>query len=264
MLVCRLTATAQEEHWDTYMARYGEKPGSVLVDMALMSIAPDRKYPYLLITGPHSQNCGKQGIPANEDIADLEGILDATTNFVTGVTAKVLTGTFTYNCDRLNYYYIKDTMGVRNALGRMYSRSYGTYNYTIKIKHDPEWVSYRSFLYPDSATARWMEYNRKVTGMMELGDSLTKQRDINFEAYFRSDSDRNGFAGFAAGKGYKQTKAMLQEGAAAPYKIVVSKFGYVKMDMILAGESELAEAVKKYHGIYNGWDAPLSSLTNKK
>jgi len=242
------------------MAKYGDKPGSVLVNLALMSNAPDKKYPYLVITGPRAQNCNKQGIPAKDDIAELEDILDATTNFITGVTARVLTGTFTHNCDRLNYYYVKDTAGIRSALGRMYSRSYGAYNYTIKIKHDPDWITYRTFLYPDSATFRWMNYSKTVAGLIEQGDSLTKQRDINFEVYFRTDTDREAFADFAKSKGYNANKLLTSQSTVAPFEIIISKKGPVKMEVILACEDELAAIIKKRRGYYNGWTAPLDTV----
>ena len=241
------------------MGRYDGKPGSVLVDMSLMQSAPDKKFPYLVITGPHAQDCNKQGIPATADIADLEDILDATTSFITGLTAKVLTGTFTHNCDRLNYYYVKDTTGIRGALGRMYGRSYKAYNYTIKIKHDPEWITYRTFLYPDSAATRWMGYSKMIAGMMAKGDSLVKARDIKFDLYFRTDTDRNAFATFAKGKGYRTDSMLISQSTVAPYEIIVSKNAMVKMETILASEDEMAEIVRKRRGFYYGWSAPLNS-----
>src|SRR5262249_50197216 len=140
------TASAQTEDWDTYMAKYGNKPGSVMVDMGLMAKAPDKRYPYLVITGPRAKRCNEDGMPANDEIQVMEEILSATGNFITGVTSKTLAGTFMYNCERLNYYYVKDTMGVRNAIRRMYDRSYTDYDYAINIKPDEGWTTYRTFL----------------------------------------------------------------------------------------------------------------------
>lgn len=245
------------------MGKYDDKPGSVLVNMALMANSPDKKYPYLVITGPRAQHCNKMGIPEINDITKLEDILDAATNFITGVTAKVLAGTFTYKCDRLNYYYVKDTMGIRAALGRMYSRSYPDYKYSVKIKHDPEWITYRTFLYPDSASVRWMKYSKIITGMAAKGDSLTKPRNINFEVYFRSDTDRMAFADFAREKGYKADTSVSSQSTAAPYEIIVAKYGMVKMETILADEDELIPVIKKHRGYYNGWQAPLNGDMKK-
>jgi len=41
-----------QENWDTYMAKFGNKPGSVLVDMGLMAKAPDKLLSFLVITAP--------------------------------------------------------------------------------------------------------------------------------------------------------------------------------------------------------------------
>jgi hypothetical protein len=248
-------AYAQTEQWDTYMAKFGDKPGSVLVDMGLIARAPDKRYQYLVITGPQAMNCDKQGLPNKDEIGELEEILSAADNFITGVTAKVLTGTLTYKCERLNYYYVKDTIGVRNALMRMYNRSYANYNYAINIMFDPGWRTYLTFLFPDEPTRDWMENSKVIAQMAEQGDSLKTQRDINFDFFFNSDSDRHTFAGVARSKGYKADKLIASKSTIAPFEIIVSKYGLVKIDLIQAMADELKKAAKLHRGIYNGWDA---------
>jgi hypothetical protein len=251
-------AFGQTEQWDTYMAKYDNKPGSVMVDMGLMASAPDRRYPNLVITGPVAHNCNSLGIPSKEEIEKLEEILSATGNFLTGVTAKVLAGTFTSNCQRLNYYYVKDTFGIRNALARMYNRSYRDYDYAIKIKPDPEWKTYSTFLYPDDASLNWMENDKIISRLINEGDSLKKPRDINFELYFKSDTDRKRFATYETGKGYKEGRMTESRKAPVTYAIIISKFGPVKMDEINKMTAELKADVQKYHGVYAGWVAPIA------
>jgi hypothetical protein len=246
-------ASAQNENWDTYMAKFGDKPGSVLVDLGYIDRAPDRNYPYLLITGPHAQNCDRNGIPGKDEFGALEEILDATTNFITGVTPKVLVGTFTYDCERLNYYYVKDTQSIRIAIARMYNRSFQNYSYTVRIKQDPEWNTYRSFLYPDEATRNWMENDKIITTMLQSGDSLHNQREIKFPVYFRSDSERETMVVFAREKGYKYEKINLTTGAA--YEIILSKTGYVKIEDIDPMTEEIKKETEKNRGFYNGWTA---------
>jgi hypothetical protein len=250
-----LSANGQAENWDTYMSKFGDKPGSVLVDMGLINNAPDKKYPFLVITGPRAQSCDKKGIPAKEEISSLEDILAATGNFLTGVTAEVLAGTFTYNCERLNYYYVKDTLNIRNAIMRLYNRTYPNYSYAINIKYDPAWTIYRTFLYPSEETRNWMENTKIITGMVEKGDSLRNKRQISFDLYFRTDSFRRAFAGFAHAKGYKTEKEIMAKSPSAPYEIIISKFDYVKTGIIDSLTSDLKKAVKQYNGFYNGWEA---------
>ena len=250
-----LPAHAQVENWDTYIAKFGDKPGSVLVDMGLMSTVPDTRFPYLVVTGPKVHNCNKQGLPDKDEIQSLEEVLDATTNFITGVTAKILAGTLTYNCQRLNYYYVKDTAGVRNAIGRMYNRSFPNYGYVVSIRPDAEWTEYRTFLYPSETTKNWMENNKIITKMRQDGDSLNKPKDITFDLYFRADTSRTAFSVFAAGKGYKTESIMNAKATNAPYELLATRRGFVKMAVIDSMSNELRVEAKKHNGFYGGWEA---------
>lgn len=243
---------AQVEQWDTYIAKYDGKPGSVLVDMGLYQSAPDKKYPNLVITGPLANKCGKLGMPDADEIETLESILAVSGNFITGVTPKILAGTFTNNCKRLNYYYVKDTIGIRNALARMYGRSYTNYNYFISIKYDPEWLTYRTFLYPDEATENWMENIKVITKLIGEGDSLKKPRDIHFDFYFKTDTERKSFAAYEIAKGYKQAQ-LTESKAQSTYGVVLSKRAPVAMDEINVMTAELKADTKKFNGVYAGW-----------
>ena len=193
----------------------------------------------------------------------MEGVLEATGNFLTGVTAKVLSGTFTYKCQRLNYYYVKDTMGVRNAIMRMYNRSYPDYSYSINIKQDAGWTTYRTFLYPDEATLTWMDNDRIIARMMQQGDSLVKRRDINFEFYFKTDSDRVSFARYVQTRNYRVDTVVVSKSNSMPFELIASENGMVKMDSINNRVLDLKRELKNHHGLYNGWQAPLSNSSVK-
>ena len=258
LLLCSFYyANAQNEDWDTYMAKFGDKPGSVLVDMALMRNAPDSRYPYLVITGPKAHRCDKQGLPEKDEINTLENILDGTSSFLTGVTAKVLTGTFTSNCERLNYYYVKDTPGIRNAVMRMYGRNYDNYSYVLKIRPDREWITYRTFLYPNEDNLNWMENDKIISKMLLAGDSLTKARNINFELWFKTDSARTKFSKFAVGKGYKADKKVESRNKVAPFGIIVTWFGYINTQTMNVMTDELKKEASLLDGFYNSWEAKL-------
>ncbi len=252
LLLVSSPAYTQVEQWDTYITRFDGKPGSVLVDMGLYQSAPDKKYPNVVITGPQANKCGDQGMSDAEEIEELENMLSASGNFITGVTPRILAGTFTNNCKRLNYYYVKDTVGIRNALARMYARSYKNYNYFITIKHDPEWLTYRTFLYPDEATQNWMANSKLVKKLIEEGDSLKKPRNVYFDFYFSSDAERSSFAASELVKGYQQVQ-LTESKKQRAYGIVLSKQTPVTMDDINRITAELKVDTKKFSGTYAGW-----------
>ncbi len=251
------TALAQTEMWDTYLSKIGDQPATVLLDMNLILSAPDKRYPYVVITGPQAHKCDQKGMPATIEIDALETILDATGNFLTGLTPKVLAGTVMYNCQRNNYYYVRDTTGIRNAIMRMYNRSFKDYKYSIVIRPDPQWLSYRTFLYPNDETQNWMDNNRIITAMLQEGDSLKKPRTISFAACFNADTARNAFSTFVTGKGYAINKTPSIKMSAAPLCLLFSKVGPIKVDSINVVTAELRNEVKKHNGIYNGWSAPV-------
>ncbi len=251
------TALAQTEMWDTYLSRIGDQPATILLDMDLILAAPDKRYPYVVITGPQAHNCGKTGIPAAIEIEALENILDATGNFLTGLTPKILAGTVMYNCQRNNYYYVRDTTGVRNAIMRMYNRNFKDYKYSIIIRHDPQWLSYRTFLYPNDETQNWMENNHIITSMLQQGDSLKKVRPITFAACFRSDTARDAFSTFVTGKGYSIDKSPSVKTSDAPLCLLFSKTESIKVDSINVITQDLRNEIKKHGGIYNSWNAPI-------
>ena len=248
---------AQTENWDSYMATVSGKPASVLVDMGLHEIAPDKRYPFVVITGPLNQTQKANGMPNKMEIKDLEQILDVTTNFITGVTAKVLAGTFTYNNERLNYYYVKDTTGVRNAIKRVYSRNFKSYEYIINIKHDPQWANYLDFLYPSEETFNWMENNKIIMRLLESGDSLKQKRNIIFATCFKTDSARSYFSAFVNKKGYSIQKSPMLKKSEFQHCLLFSQYVSIQADSISVMTAEIKKEVKKYKGVYSGWDASV-------
>lgn len=251
------TASAQNEDWETYMAAIKDKPSSVLVNMALIDRVPNKLFPYLLITGPKSNNCLSNGLPDNNEIAQLEQILTETDNFITGVTPKILAGTLTYNCERTNYYYVKDTTGLSVAIARMYSHSFNDYKYVFKIEEDPTWKIYRTFLYPNEDDLLWMQNNKIVTSLLEQGDSLTKQRDISFVLGFKDEADRKKFIDDMHVRGYKIDELDQVKGDEMPYQLKISRYDYVRNNIISTITAEVKEEAKKYQAQYNGWTSPL-------
>lgn len=251
---------AQTEHWDTYVATFGGRPGSVLVDMGLKETAPDARYPYLVITGPRALKCDKNGIPDKAEIPELEDILAATNTFLIGVTPRVLCGTFTWNCERLNYYYVKDTSSVRAAVRRMYNRSYPNYQFAINIKNDPDWKTYRTFLYPDDTTMNWMANQRKVTALSEQGDSLKSARDIEFDLWFYSEKDRGAFKRAAEEQGFN-TVRMTQ--SRKLFGIVLGKNSPATMEKLGVLTTTLEALAKRHQGNYSGWHSPVGVPASK-
>ncbi|MDR3680767.1 MAG: DUF695 domain-containing protein [Flavipsychrobacter sp.] len=252
-----VNAYAQDENWDTYMAEIAKRPASILVDLSLEAKSPNASLPYLLITGPKSKLCQGNGLPAKSEIDELEEILNTTGTFITGLTPKVLAGTLTYNCERVNYYYVKDTIGLSFAIARMYNHNYKDYKYVYKMKHDPEWNVYRDFLYPNEESMTWMENEKIITELISQGDSLTKPRDITFEIIFITEDDRKNFMSFAHSNDYQVVELDHIKNLDTPYGIKISRKELIKSDVIAELTTTVKKEAKKYNGKYMGWTSPV-------
>ena len=239
------------------MAQIANKPSSVMVNLALYSNSPNKLLPYLLITGPKCKRTTANGLPQKDEIAQLEEILNATDAFVTGVTPKILTGTLTYNSERVNYYYVRDTAGLHNAIARLYKRSFPDYSYVCKIRKDADWNEYRDFLYPSEDNFTWIENNGIITQLITQGDSLTKPRDISFVLLFKTEADRNALIDFAHKRDYRIDELNYVKKENNPYRLKISKFENVKADLISQMTIEIKKETKKLNGDYQGWNSAV-------
>lgn len=259
-LFTTVSCIAQEEHWDAYMSVWNGKPESIMVDMAQMPTSPNKLLPWLVITGPVFDECGgKDGIPNETIMNEMEKVLDATGNMLSGATVRKLLGTVTRNCTRLNYYYVRDTAAVRHAINRMYTNTYAGYKYELKIKQDPDWKIYRTFLYPDSATQCWMACVKQIAALGASKDVLASNQNIFYTLFFPNAAARSEFEMMVEMHGYKTQKTSVVQGITPLFEIEIARNTKISIDSILANEDRLKALARQYNGHYKGWNAPQIS-----
>ena len=118
LLFLSTVLSAQQAQWEVYMGQYEKGPGSTIVDMSVKNIAPVKELPFLLVTGITFEKCTGDGSPEKDAFPQLYKVSDAVKPIIDAAVKNVFAGTFTYQCERLDYYYIKDTMGIREKLNR--------------------------------------------------------------------------------------------------------------------------------------------------
>ena len=114
VLLLPLFAPAQgnEGDWDAYMAQYEKGPGSTLINLSAKDTAPVKNLPFLLTTGVTFKNCTTEGLPSSTELPKLYRVSDSVKTVVDTKINNMLVGTFTYQCQRFDYYYLQDTSGV--------------------------------------------------------------------------------------------------------------------------------------------------------
>lgn len=152
MAACATGQTFAAEQWWTYLASYAEGPGSIRVDLALKKQAPLTDYQFVVVTGTTYTSSGKQGLP---EVEDLERLNNLNTKVIATIGSKspfVYAGTFTQNFEQLHYVYVKNIVGVEDALNNLYREACPQCKTYTKIKQDSTWSAYLAFLYPNQAT----------------------------------------------------------------------------------------------------------------
>lgn len=246
--------SAQQENWDVYMAQYEQKPGSIVLDMGLKQVAPIKSLPFVVITGVSFRSCDSIGMPTKREFTNLYKIADSVKNLIDRLSTNKLVGSFTYLCQRLDYFYVSDTTGIQQQLLNLYKIKFASYIPYINIREEKDWKSYLSFLYPNDATLEFMQNQKVVTALLKGGDKLTIARPVDHWLYFKSEMDRNCFITYATQKKFKIAGKEKTTDIKMPYKLHLLRTDKVDVASISKVTVELRKQAKKCNGEYDGWE----------
>ncbi len=78
----KMNAQSSEGNWSTYMATYEENiPGSTTLRMDLINDAPNKDFPFVLVTGVTFKTNRKDGFPEGDTFEKLYEIEDKRAQF---------------------------------------------------------------------------------------------------------------------------------------------------------------------------------------
>ena len=245
--------TSAQEAWDVYMANYEDgHAGSTVINMGLKEHAPMKQFPFLLKAGVKLQQCSDNGLPDNGEMEALYGISAKIRSFIDSTTSAEA-GTFSYRCKRTDYYYIKDTAGIRQILSKAFTTLFPKYEYYIEIKADPNWEAYLKFLYPNPETMDYMADEKVVMNLSQAGDKLDKPRPVDHWLYFNTEGDREAFIKYAQQSGFK-VEGKEKKQTALPFELHLSRTDKADINSIHAITTTLRKKARELHGSYDGWE----------
>lgn len=250
-------AKGQDAYWDTYLARYDKGVGSVTLNMDLVKVAPVGDLPFLVITGVGFKACTGEGLPEKDEFDKLYKVSNAVNKVIFSSTKSELAGTFTYQCQRLDYLFVKDTVGLREKLVHLYKNSYRSYPYYINIRLDRDWDAYLNFLYPNEETRAFMQNSRVVDQLKEAGDKLDQPRIIEHWLYFESEEGRRTFIGYITGLKFKVQSVKNLNSSKFSYQLQIARPDRADLESISTLTRALREKAKEYGGEYDGWTSPV-------
>ncbi len=256
-LLFPLALSAQDEYWDTYLAKYEKGPGSVMLNMDLKKIAPVKKLPFLLVTGVSFTNCTDEGQPAAREFPNLYKMEDSVKALVDHNVRNKMAGSFTYQCQRLVYFYVADTSKLDGLLAALYKRSFPGYLPFINLKEDSTWKFYLGFLYPNEVAYEYMQNQKVLVHLQKAGDKLITPRPVDHWIYFSTEADRTCFIAYAKQNHFNFVSAEKTTDITRPYKLQITRMDKVDVTSITKLTLELKKAARKCKGEYDSWETVL-------
>jgi hypothetical protein len=244
----------QKENWDVYLAQYEKGPGSVTLNMELINRAPLLELPFILITGVKAKQCDPNGFPIQAEFSTLYKISDSIIAVVNRFTKTEVVGSFSYQCERLEYIYVKDTVYLRSKLETAYKKLFPDYTHYIKLRTDKEWAAYKEFLYPNEETMEYMANQKVISQLVAGGDPLIKPRQVDHWIYFQTKQDRDRFIKYAKKNTFKIENENYLKGVKLPYQLRISRTDNVDLVSITKVTLQLKKEATKLMGDYDGWE----------
>jgi Family of unknown function (DUF695)/Regulator of ribonuclease activity B len=253
-LSTQAVAQSDDDHWEAYLAQYEKGTGSALVNFSLKKLAPVKAFVFLLKAGVKIKQCTEDGLPTREEWKDLYDISDKVKAIVKANGAFKYAGVFTYQCRRTDYYYITDTMGIREKLTTAFNDSAPGREFKVEMKADPQWEAYLTFLYPNEETMEFISNQKVVLNLVKAGDNLAKPRQVDHWLYFRTEAGRNQFVKFALLRSYKVEGQEFSSSGALHFQLHLSRTEDVSLPSISTITLELRRKAKEFEGEYDGWE----------
>lgn len=257
------TASAQldslpAEDWDAYLSQFKKQTGSITLNMALKKVAPVAGYPFLVISNVRFLDCNKQGLPSPREYDNLVKISDSVLALLKQSTPAIAAGSYTILCERLEYFYVKDTAAVRERMNTLFKNRFTGYTLLLQIKEDKEWSTYLKFLYPKDETLEIMANQKIIARMQKAGDMLQRSRPVDHFAYFKTEADRNCFiAAITKKKLAPGAKETTTDFPGYPYKLAFTQLTSISLSSMSKMTFELKRQAALCYGKYDGWETVI-------
>lgn len=172
-----------EGNWDTYLCRVDDKPAQILLDLDLMARAPLKDYPVLGYISISMQDPDEDGFPQQEEHELFSEIEEFLVDVLTAKESAVYAGSCTTDGRFDLFFYMRFVGGWANSLENAL-QDYDDLEWETGLQEDPDWTSYRAFLYPDDQAMLEIQNRRVLEQLSEIGDDLSNPRMIDHFAGF--------------------------------------------------------------------------------
>ena len=243
--------------WIEYVTMKNNGVMSISLDLSFDQAKPN--YKNLLVVGGQFQNCLKNGFPTEEGLDDVLSVSDSSAVIIDKITPNRLIGFITYQCMGFDIFYVKDTVGLRSELTKMFKNNFSQIKPYVEIKRDKPWDYYHNYLYPQDYSAEFLVDQDYLHDLVLQGDDLKGLRKVNHWLYFKDVDKRNRLSKTLKKLQFSLDSIAYKKDNYLPYQLTISRqdsidpFSIYKLTTMLRSLSASAK------GQYDGWSTEVIS-----
>lgn len=272
------------DNWDFFFSDFGDEPAVVRLDLSAGDEAPIADLPWLLRIDVSFVPDPDTGAPTESERIVLGEIEDQFSAWIEAQqNGAFIASVLLPERRSLVAYLASNAITERSARTAMTAAEGRPL--TLEFNHDPEWNTYFLQLYPNEQQQRWMADRQLVSFMESQGDQLEVPRQVDFTAFFSSETDRDNYLREALALGYQPepegNPSIYSEDATVegeseeaesldefemeelanaedtraeyPFTLTVVRETPVDLESIYAFTEELSELARKHTGLFDGW-----------
>jgi hypothetical protein len=240
-----------------YLCNVNDVLASVMVDLALIDVAPIRSKPCLLWIWVYMQMPRADGLSDSNEAPRLYEIEDSLVlNFCSDERA-LLAGRITTDGRREFYFYGGTEEGFEEAVKKALA-AFGEYTFTFGTQEDPQWNQYLNVLYPSKYDLQRIS-NGDVLGVLaKRGDVPSVPRKVMHWSYFPSEENRSLFCEDAVGEGFT-VDSENELGSKLPFCLCLCRVQGIQQADIDETTLKLLELSEQHEGEYDGWETQVTT-----
>jgi hypothetical protein len=248
---------AQTDAWESYTVSTAKGIDSIYFDIGLANKAPLKQFPFVVITEINFLKCDENGFNTAKDFSKIQKLNNAAATIINTTTTSEKAGAFIHRCKQLNYYYVKDTTGIREQLKNKFASDFKDYKTSINIKADAAWTFYSYFLFPKADILEELMNRRTIKALKLSKSELALPRRLTHWFYFKFEEDMNSFIAYAKTQRFIPGPRKNISDNELPFQLSISRMDKLTPDVINKVTVELRRQSKNYHGNYDGWETEI-------
>ena len=241
----------KDGHWDFYFFVVDGKPCSTMLDLSLVSRAPDPERQWLVSIRLPLAEPRADGLASNPEATALGMLEDGLVRSLDAHCGGLFVGRMTWNGVRDLFFYVKRVEPLEQALAAGLAGSPPRRVMTRKQK-DAEWRHYLDVLYPGPLEWQWIKDRRIVEQLAEAGDDSAIARPIDHHARFAARAAAEAWASAVREMGFEVAIERLETGdetwSAHAVREDPSELSHVH-DLV----ESLYGLAEEHGGTYDGW-----------